>query len=152
MSKKEKLQEQSLQEWNPRQLTLGQRFTKDIRVNWQLYAMFLVPVIYYIIFRYGPMFGNILAFRKYNAGGSIFGTGPLTLKYFKQFITAKPFWQAFSNTLILNGLYLLFRFPLTLIFALEEIRSDSFLSPALHFHGYRLRYDQGTLINSRPYQ
>ena len=125
MSKKEKLQEQSLQEWNPRQLTLGQRFTKDIRVNWQLYAMFLVPVIYYIVFRYGPMFGNILAFRKYNAGGSIFGTGPLTLKYFKQFITAKPFWQAFSNTLILNGLYLLFRFPLTLIFALllNEIRN-----------------------------
>ena len=37
----------------------------------------------------------------------------------------KPFWQAFSNTLILNGLYLLFRFPLTLIFALllNEIRN-----------------------------
>jgi putative aldouronate transport system permease protein len=71
------------------------------------------------------MFGNILAFRKYNPGGSIFGQGPLTLKYFKQFITAKPFWQAFSNTLILNGLYLLFRFPLTLIFALllNEIRN-----------------------------
>ena len=71
------------------------------------------------------MFGNILAFRKYNPGGSIFGQGPLTLKYFKQFITAKPFWQAFSNTLILNGLYLLFRFPLTLIFALllNEIKN-----------------------------
>ena len=112
-------------EWSPAKLSLGKRMGKDFRVNWQLYVMFVLPVVYYVIFRYIPMFGNILAFRKYNAGGSIFGEGPLTLKYFQQFITAKPFWQAFTNTLILNGLYLLFRFPLTLIFALllNEIRN-----------------------------
>lgn len=122
MSSKEELQE--LKEWSPTELSLRTRIGKDFRINWQLYAMFIIPVIYYIIFRYIPMFGNILAFRKYNAGGNIFGEGPLTLKYFKQFITAKPFWDAFKNTLILNGLYLLFRFPLTLIFALllNEIR------------------------------
>ena len=122
MSSKEELQE--LKEWSPTELSLRTRISKDFRINWQLYAMFIFPVIYYIIFRYIPMFGNILAFRKYNAGGNIFGEGPLTLKYFKQFITAKPFWDAFKNTLILNGLYLLFRFPLTLIFALllNEIR------------------------------
>ena len=122
MSSKEELQESK--EWSPKKLTLKTRVSKDFRINWQLYAMFIIPVIYYIIFRYIPMFGNILAFRKYNAGGNIFGEGPLTLKYFKQFITAKPFWDAFKNTLILNGLYLLFRFPLTLIFALllNEIR------------------------------
>ena len=122
MSSKEELQESK--EWSPTELSLRTRISKDFRINWQLYAMFIIPVIYYIIFRYIPMFGNILAFRKYNAGGNIFGEGPLTLKYFKQFITAKPFWDAFKNTLILNGLYLLFRFPLTLIFALllNEIR------------------------------
>ena len=122
MSSKEELQESK--EWSPKELTLSSRVRKDFRINWQLYAMFIIPVIYYVIFRYIPMFGNILAFRKYNAGGNIFGEGPLTLKYFKQFITAKPFWDAFKNTLILNGLYLLFRFPLTLIFALllNEIR------------------------------
>lgn len=125
MRKQEQIQQGQPAEWTPRQLTLGARMGKDFRINWQLYAMFFFPVIYYIIFRYIPMFGNILAFRKYYAGGNIFGEGPLTLKYFKQFITAKPFWDAFKNTLILNGLYLLFRFPLTLIFALllNEIRN-----------------------------
>jgi putative aldouronate transport system permease protein len=125
MSEKEQLQQEQTAEWQPTQLKLRNRMAKDIRINWQLYVMFLFPVIYYIIFRYIPMFGNILAFRKYYAGGSIFGQGPLTLKYFRQFITAKPFWDAFRNTLILNGLYLLFRFPLTLIFALllNEIRN-----------------------------
>ena len=125
MSDKEQLQQEQTAEWQPTQLKLRSRMAKDIRINWQLYVMFLFPVIYYIIFRYIPMFGNILAFRKYYAGGNIFGEGPLTLRYFKQFITAKPFWDAFKNTLILNGLYLLFRFPLTLIFALllHEIRN-----------------------------
>ena len=125
MAKEELKQSRDAQEWTPKEITLRRRISKDFRINWQLYAMFLLPLIYYIIFRYIPMFGNILAFRKYSAGGSIFGNGPLTLKYFQQFITAKPFWQAFSNTLILNGLYLLFRFPLTLIFALllNEIRN-----------------------------
>ena len=123
MGKKEQIAQ--VTEWSPKEISARERIAKDVRVNWQLYAMFLLPVIYYIIFRYIPMFGNILAFRKYNPGGSIFGQGPLTLKYFKQFITAKPFWQAFSNTLILNGLYLIFRFPLTLLFALllNEIRN-----------------------------
>ena len=122
MSSKNEVTE--VKEWSPKELTFKTRIGKDFRINWQLYAMFILPVIYYVIFRYIPMFGNILAFRKYNAGGNIFGEGPLTLKYFKQFITAKPFWDAFKNTLILNGLYLLFRFPLTLIFALllNEIR------------------------------
>ena len=125
MSDKEQLQQEQTAEWQPTQLKLRSRMAKDIRINWQLYVIFLFPVIYYIIFRYIPMFGNILAFRKYYAGGNIFGEGPLTLRYFKQFITAKPFWDAFKNTLILNGLYLIFRFPLTLIFALllNEIRN-----------------------------
>ena len=32
---------------------------------WHLYLMMLVPVIYFVIFKYAPMFGNILAFRRY---------------------------------------------------------------------------------------
>ena len=125
MSKKDQIQQDQPIEWTPTQLSLRKRMGKDFRINWQLYVMFFFPVIYYIIFRYIPMFGNILAFRKYYAGGNIFGEGPLTLRYFQQFITAKPFWDAFKNTLILNGLYLIFRFPLTLIFALllNEIRN-----------------------------
>ena len=125
MSKEDQIQQDQPIEWTPTQLSLRKRMGKDFRINWQLYVMFFFPVIYYIIFRYIPMFGNILAFRKYYAGGNIFGEGPLTLRYFQQFITAKPFWDAFKNTLILNGLYLLFRFPLTLIFALllNEIRN-----------------------------
>ncbi len=93
-------------------------FKRYMRKNWQYYLLLLIPVIYYAIFRYIPMAGNIIAFRRYRAGHSIFGDEWSGLKYFKQFIGDSSFWRAFRNTLSLNVLYLIFRFPLTLIFAL----------------------------------
>ncbi|MCR4939120.1 MAG: ABC transporter permease subunit [Treponemataceae bacterium] len=105
------------------QLKVG--WGKHFSQYWQLYALMLVPIVYYIIFRYIPMAGNIIAFRKYRAGGSIFGVEWSGVKYFKQFIRDPSFWRAFRNTLVLNIVYLIFRFPLTLIFALllNEIRN-----------------------------
>ena len=98
---------------------------KHISRYWQLYAMLIIPIIYYIVFRYVPMIGNVIAFGKYRAGGNIFGDEFVGVKYFKQFITNETFWRAFKNTLTLNITYLAFRFPLTLIFALliNEIRN-----------------------------
>ncbi len=92
---------------------------------WQYYVMMLLPIVYYLVIRYVPMIGNIIAFRRYRAGHSIFGDEWSGFKYFKQFIGDKTFWRAFKNTLVLNISYLLFRFPLTLLFALllNEIRS-----------------------------
>lgn len=100
-------------------------FKKHFIQNWQLYALMLVPIVYYIVFRYIPMFGNIIAFRRYRAGSSIFGDEWSGLKYFKQFTGDNSFWRAFKNTLSLNLVYLLFRFPLTLVFALllNEIKN-----------------------------
>ncbi|MCQ2575184.1 MAG: ABC transporter permease subunit [Treponema sp.] len=100
-------------------------FKRYMKRNWQYYALMLVPVIYYIVFRYIPMAGNIIAFRRYRAGHSIFGDEWSGFKYFRQFIRDPSFWRAFRNTLSLNLLYLLFRFPLTLIFALllNEIKN-----------------------------
>lgn len=91
---------------------------KHLKKNWIIYTFLIIPVAYYVIFRYIPMLGNVIAFRKYNAGGNVFGEYWVGFKYFKQFMGAKPFWRAFKNTLVLNLVYLAVRFPLTLIFAL----------------------------------
>ncbi len=101
---------------------------KHIKKYWQYYAMLLIPILYYIIFRYVPMAGNIIAFRRYRAGSSILGDEWSGLKYFNQFIADQNFWRSFRNTLLLNFEYLIVSFPLTLIFALllNEIRSTKF--------------------------
>jgi len=109
-------------ELNPDKL---QAFKRHMRKYWQYYFMMSLPIIYYIIFRYIPMAGNVIAFRRYRAGHSIFGDEWSGLKYFKQFIGDRTFWRAFKNTLSLNLIYLLVKFPLTLIFALllNEIKT-----------------------------
>ena len=90
--------------------------------------MMFIPIVYYIVFRYIPMFGNIIAFRRYRAGSSIFGDEWSGLKYFNQFMKDQNFWRAFKNTLLLNFKYLIISFPLTLIFALllNEVKNVHF--------------------------
>mgnify|MGYP000168971965 CR=1 FL=1 len=64
---------------------------KHIKKYWQWYAMMFIPIVYYIVFRYIPMFGNIIAFRRYRAGSSIFGDEWSGLKYFRQVLPpARP--------------------------------------------------------------
>ena len=101
---------------------------KHIKKYWQWYAMMFIPVVYYIVFRYIPMFGNIIAFRRYRAGSNIFGDEWSGLKYFNQFMKDQNFWRAFKNTLLLNFKYLIISFPLTLIFALllNEVKNVHF--------------------------
>lgn len=101
------------------------KMSRHLKKEWQIYSLLLIPVFYFIIFKYIPMLGNIIAFRKYSGGVDIFGEKWVGFRYFRQFMRDHAFWRAFSNTLILNISYLAVRFPLTLIFALllNEIRN-----------------------------
>lgn len=95
-----------------------------IKDNWRLYSLMVIPILYYIIFKYIPVMGNIIAFRRYKGGPNIFGETWVGFRYFNQFLKDPQFWQAFFNTLRLSIKYLMVRFPATLIFALllNEIR------------------------------
>lgn len=108
------------------------RNTRSWRVSfqrdWQLYVLALVPIIYLLIFRYVPMLGNVIAFRKFRAGGSIFGEEWVGLRYIRMFIEDPSFWKVFANTVTLGGLTLLVCFPLPIVLALmlNEIRVRKF--------------------------
>ena len=99
-----------------------------IKRDWRLYTLVLLPLAYFAIFRYLPMAGNVIAFRQFQPGGSIFGEKWVGLKYITLFINDPSFWQAFQNTIILGVLTLLFCFPMPIIFALmlNELRSQKF--------------------------
>jgi putative aldouronate transport system permease protein len=101
---------------------------KHVRKYWQLYVMAAIPFAAFLLFKYVPMFGNILAFRKFRAGASPFGVDWIGMKNFQRFLKDKSFWRAFTNTLITSSLNLLFNFPIPVIFALllNELRSLKF--------------------------
>lgn len=91
---------------------------RHVKKEWMIYSFLILPVLYFVIFKYIPVFGNIIAFRRYRGGPNIFGESWEGFRYFKQFIGDQSFWQAFFNTLRLSIGYILVRFPATLIFAL----------------------------------
>ena len=80
--------------------------------------MLILPVLYFIVFKYLPMFGNILAFRRYRPGMGPWGTDWVGFLYFKQFLADEFFWRAFRNTLITSLLNLAVNFPLPIFFAI----------------------------------
>lgn len=99
-----------------------------LRRDWQLYSLALVPLLFFFVFRYLPMIGNVIAFRRFVPGGDIFGQSWVGLRYFKMFFSDPTFWQVFGNTFILGALTLLFCFPLPIVLALllNELRSRYF--------------------------
>jgi len=87
--------------------------------------MMAVPLLYFVVFKYVPMFGNVLAFRRYRPGMGPFGTEWVGLAYFRRFFHDPAFWRAFRNTLVLSLLNLVVNFPIPIIFAIliNEVRN-----------------------------
>lgn len=95
------------------------------RRDWRLYAMLILPITFYILFRYKPMVGILIAFQKYNIFKGIWGSQWVGLKNFKFVMGMRDFPLALKNTLLLNFMGLIAGFPVPIILAimLNEIRS-----------------------------
>lgn len=105
----------------PRRRTWGQALRRD----WQLYSLALLPLLFFAVFRYLPMLGNVIAFRRYQPGGSLLGEYWVGLRYVEMFLNDPTFWRVFTNTLVIGGLTLLFCYPLPIVLALllNEVRT-----------------------------
>lgn len=92
--------------------------------DWRLYLMVLVPIVYYIVFCYKPMYGLGIAFQKYNLFKGVAGSKWVGWDNFEFVFSMRDFPIALGNTLILNFLDLLFGFPVPIVLAimLNEMR------------------------------
>ena len=96
------------------------RAEKDI----PLYIMLVLPIAYYILFHYAPMYGTIIAFKDYNPFEGIMGSEWVGLEVFREIFRMSEFWRAVRNTLILNLFSLIIGFPVPIILAvmLNEVK------------------------------
>ena len=103
-------------------------WSRALRRDWPLYSLAVAPLIFLAIFRYVPMAGNIIAFRRFRPGGSIFGDEWVGTLYVEMFIRDPAFWNVFANTAIIGGMTLVVCFPLPIILALmlNEVRRKHF--------------------------
>lgn len=101
---------------------------KKIKTYKWLYIMLIPGVIYYILFKFGPMFGLIAAFKNYQPFLGFFDSEWVGFKYFIRFFTDKSFGKLLGNTLLLSLLNLAFFFPLPIIVALllNEVKVNWF--------------------------
>ncbi|MDQ0919200.1 putative aldouronate transport system permease protein [Paenibacillus sp. V4I5] len=98
-----------------------------IRDKW-LYMMMLPGVAYFLIFKYVPMYGLIMAFQDYKPHLGFMESPWVGFKHFERFFSEPQFGMLFRNTIIIAVYNLVFFFPLPIILSLmmNELRRDRF--------------------------
>ena len=106
----------------------GSRLWRRIWAARYLYLMFLPVLIYYVVFRYGPMLGLSIAFKKYDLIKGFAGSKWVGFKYFQQFFNSIYLWRLLRNTLLINLYDLIFNFPAAIMLALliNELQNRRF--------------------------
>jgi ABC-type polysaccharide transport system permease subunit len=89
-----------------------------IKRNWELYLFFSIPLAWFIIFRYVPMWGMQIAFRDYMIGDTFTSAVWVGFDNFKKYFKYYYFWELLRNTLSLTVYQLVVGFPIPVIFAL----------------------------------
>ena len=102
--------------------------TKDLMRNKYIYIMALPLIAYYLIFHYVPMYGAMIAFKKYSVSKGILESSWVGFDHFVRFFNTHYFTRVTSNTFIISLYMLLIGFPAPIIFALmlNEIRQVKF--------------------------
>jgi putative aldouronate transport system permease protein len=101
---------------------------RKIKKNKLIYLMILPGILYFIIYKYIPMYGLVIAFQDYKPYKGIMGSEWVGLEHFRRLFSEPDFWMIFSNTIILFALNIVLFFPIPIILALmlNEIRFMAF--------------------------
>lgn len=108
--------------------SFAKRIKRDFRKNKVKYLIVALPVLFYIIFYYVPLYGAIIAFQDFSPRLGITGSEWVGFRHFIDFFQSKSFGRVLRNTFVLSGLDILFSFPLPIIFAilLNEVKNRLF--------------------------
>ncbi|MEX3615164.1 ABC transporter permease subunit [Paenibacillus glucanolyticus] len=93
-----------------------------------LYVLALPGLLFFLIFKYFPIWGLALAFQNYSPYLGFWGSEWVGLKYFYDFFTNPDFLLLFRNTMAISLLNIMFFFPVPIVLSLliNEVRSMKF--------------------------
>ena len=109
----------------PRDSALASRFFAALSRYKYLYLMLVPGIALLVVFRYGPMYGNLIAFQKYRPARGIFGSPWIGFDNFAKFFKDPYSYTLIKNTILLGVYNLLWTFPAPIILALmfNEVRN-----------------------------
>lgn len=130
---------------SPAYLTRDRRirvFRKQLRANWDVYLMALPGLAFLIFFSYLPMYGIIIAFKKYRIAQGIWGRRMDRPGKLERLTYSFEFKRAFRNTLLISWMKMIMGLPVPIIFALmlNEIRRLPISACARRFRTFRISF------------
>lgn len=101
---------------------------KTIRKHGELLVLFFFAFAFFLVFKYGPLYGVVIAFKDFRVVDGIWGSPWVGFQHFQELFQNNDFYRLLKNTLLLNMYQLLFAFPAPIILAilLNEVRSRYF--------------------------
>ena len=82
------------------------------------YLVILPAIMCFVIVKYIPIGGIVLAFKNFTITGGIWGSEWAGLKYFERMLQSADFFRVFRNTIVISLLKLATVFPAPIVFAL----------------------------------
>lgn len=95
-----------------------QSFFKRVYKDRFLLLLFLPCLLYYIFFKYVPMWGVLISFKDFKPFIGFMGSEWVGLKHYINFFSSPDAWRIIRNTLLLGVYTLVWCFPFPIIFAL----------------------------------
>ncbi|MDQ0916466.1 sugar ABC transporter permease [Paenibacillus sp. V4I5] len=101
---------------------------KYLKRAFPFYLMIFPGLLYFLIFRYGPMFGLFIAFKDYSPFQGVWKSEWIGFDHFVRLFSESDFLLLLKNTLILNLLDIVIAFPFPILIAilLNEVRFKYF--------------------------
>lgn len=108
-------------------LTKLKHVRKQLWENRYLYLMLAVPLLYFLIFKYGAIGWLGIAFKRFNARAGLWGSEWVGFQYFEMFLKDPYFFTVLKNTIVISLCSLIFYFPVPIILALliNEVKKKS---------------------------
>jgi putative aldouronate transport system permease protein len=118
----------TIRRFQPKGMPSGDSLKKRLIKNRWLYYMLAPGILYFIIFKYVPMWGVMIAFQDFSPFRGFWTSDWVGVKHFSVFFSEPQFWMLFRNTLILAVYNIVFFFPLPIVIALllNELRVEAY--------------------------
>lgn len=91
---------------------------------WDLYLIMVPGILFFLVFRYAPMWGIVIAFQNYSVFAGIAGSEWVGFEHFRAMFLSNDFYVIFRNTLLISLYKIIWGFPAPIVIALllNEIR------------------------------
>ena len=94
------------------------KLSREIARHRSVYLLALIPMIYYIIFKYVPIWNAQIAFKDFKAVQGVVGSAWIGFENFKDLVNSFSFWSLLRNTIMYSVGKLLISLPLSILLAI----------------------------------